>query len=433
MTQPVSHIAIFGAGLSGLAAYQRACDLGIDCVIDDDKPIAAPQIDTKDAVPFTRWDWTQLDALIISPGVPLSHPSPHAVVTAARAHNVEIISEIEFALRTGRWGKLVVITGTNGKSTTTALAGHILNEAGYDVAIGGNLGTPHSALRETETGITILELSSYQLESTPSLQPDIGCLLNITPDHLDRHGGLEGYIEAKKQVLSTLSGSSLGLIGADGPLVCNLHEWAERLPASVEIITTASLPYSLDNPYLAGAHNAQNAAFAARIAQSYGVSDDVIAAALANFVGLPHRLTPVAEIAGVSYVNDSKATNGDATSRALSAYQNIHWLAGGVAKEDGIGACLNYQGHIKAAYFYGQSASAFAEESGQQLPHSLYETMDDALKAAIKAANAGDVILLSPAAASFDQFDNFSARGSHFEALVMATASLPDKEVSHAR
>ena len=139
MTQPVSHIAIFGAGLSGLAAYQRARDLGIDCVIDDDKPIAAPQIDAKDAVPFSMWDWTQLDALIISPGVPLSHPSPHAVVTAARAHNVEVISEIEFALRTGQWGKLVVITGTNGKSTTTALAGHILNEAGYDVAVGGNL------------------------------------------------------------------------------------------------------------------------------------------------------------------------------------------------------------------------------------------------------------------------------------------------------
>ena len=433
MTQPVSHIAIFGAGLSGLAAYQRARDLGIKCVIDDDKPIAASQIDAKDAVPFSMWDWTQLDALIISPGVPLSHPSPHAVVTAARAHNVEVISEIEFALRTGQWGKLVVITGTNGKSTTTALAGHILNEAGYDVAVGGNLGTPHSALRETETGITILELSSYQLESTPSLQPDIGCLLNITPDHLDRHGGLEGYIEAKKQVLSTLSASSLGLIGADGPLVCDLHEWAQRLPASVEIITAASLPYSLENPYLAGAHNAQNAAFAARIAQSCGVSDDAIAAALANFIGLPHRLTPVAEIAGVSYVNDSKATNGDAASRALSAYQNIHWLAGGVAKEDGIGACLDHQDHIKAAYFYGQSASAFAEETGPKLPHSLYETMDDALKAAIKAAIAGDVILLSPAAASFDQFDNFSARGSHFVALVMATASLPNKEVSHAR
>ena len=163
------------------------------------------------------------------------------------------------------------------------------------------------------------------------------------------------------------------------------------------------------------------------------MSDDAIAAALANFIGLPHRLTPVAEIAGVTYVNDSKATNGDATSRALSAYQNIHWLAGGVAKEDGIGACLDHQDHIKAAYFYGKSASAFAEESGPKLPHSLYETMDDALKAAIKAAIAGDVILLSPAAASFDQFDNFSARGSHFEALVMATASLPDKEVSHAR
>lgn len=433
MTQTLSQIAIFGAGLSGLAAYQRACDLGINCVIDDDKPITASLVDAQDAVPFSQWDWTGLDALVISPGVPLSHPSPHAVVKAALSHDVEVISEIEFALRTGQWGKLVVITGTNGKSTTTALAGHILKEAGCDVAVGGNLGTAHSALRETETGITILELSSYQLESTPSLQPDIGCLLNITPDHLDRHGGIDGYIAAKKRVLSALSASSLGLIGADGPLVSALHDWAQSLPASIEIIDAASLPDTINNPYLAGAHNAQNAAFAARIAQSCGVSEQKIRDGLASFIGLPHRLTPVAEIAGVSYVNDSKATNGDAASRALSAYQNIHWLAGGVAKEDGIGACLDYQNHIKAAYFYGQSAGAFAQESGTTLDHSSYKTMDDALAAAQGAAIAGDVILLSPAAASFDQFDNFSARGSHFESLVMATTSQPDREVSHAR
>jgi len=367
-------IALFGAGLSGLAAYQRACDLGISCVIDDDHQKAHDAIAPSDFIAWQKWDFSELDALILSPGI---------------AH-------------TGHWGKLVIITGTNGKSTTTALTGHLLAQGGKNVGIGGNLGTPLCALDDRPDGITVLELSSYQLETTPSLAPHISALLNITPDHLDRHGGLDGYIAAKKKSLSACGPEALALIGDEGDIMADIIKW-------------------LDNPYLAGAHNAQNAAFAVAIARACGVSDADCSAGLASFVGLAHRLQPVGTINGISFVNDSKATNGDASAKALGAYQTIIWLAGGRAKADGLSACHSYFKNIHSAHFYGECADIFYDDFHQKaqghIPCTSHNTMDEAFSQATKNMPEEAVILLSPAAASFDQFANFGARGSHFEGL----------------
>lgn len=418
----MTQIAVLGAGLSGRAAYLRAQKLGIGCVIFDEHITAHNEIRPADFTHPDSWAWDQIDALILSPGIAHHHPAPHEVVGLAHKHHVEVISEVEFGLRTGQWGKLVVITGTNGKSTTTALTGHILAQSGLLVSVGGNLGTPLCALDEQPNGITVLELSSYQLETTPSLAPDITALLNITPDHLDRHGGLDGYVAAKQISLTALAEEGLALIGTDGPLIQETFQWAQNnLRCQIEEITSLSLDgLTITNPYLAGAHNHMNAAFASQIARACGLTDEAIQSALDAFIGLSHRLEPVASTSALRFVNDSKATNGDASAKALSAYQSIIWLAGGEAKAEGLEACQPYFGHVNSAHFYGSCAAAFYAQAKDAFICHQHETLDDAFASAVENVPQGSVILLSPAAASFDQFANFGARGDHFKALVSA-------------
>ena len=433
---PFTSIAIFGAGLSGRAAYQRAKMLGLKAVIADDHPIQDEVLSPSDCLPISEWAWDEIECLILSPGVAHSYPAPHKVVEMARAHDKPILSEVEFALRTGQWGQMVVITGTNGKSTTTALTAHILKEAGLSVSVGGNLGMPLSLLDEQdETGITVVELSSYQLDLSPSLAPAISAILNLSPDHLDRHGGFEGYKDAKLNALRALDEKGLGLIGDDSPAMQDIAQWAKtHCQADVMQINASSLaPCILDNQYLAGAHNAQNAAFAVSIARAFNVADKVIEKALNNFEGLAHRLRPVAHLGERIFVNDSKATNGDATARALGAYHNIIWLAGGLAKEDGLAQCLDHLSHVKSAYFYGESAAQFSQETAQHIKSSTHQTLDDAFDTAMDECPDRAVILLSPAAASFDQYPNFGARGDHFEALVHDYIASQKQERSHAR
>lgn len=436
------HIAVFGAGLSGRAAYQRALSLGVSCVIDDDSPIMHDAIAKSDICAWQEWDWSQIDALILSPGIAHNHPAPHPVASAARAHQTPIISEVEFGLSTGNWGKLVIITGTNGKSTTTALTGHLLasasTSANASVQIGGNLGTPLCALNEAPQvsgthHITVLELSSYQLETTPSLAPDITALLNITPDHLDRHGGLDGYIAAKKISLSACPREALALIGDEGPIMQEVLAWAkDTLPCHIQAISADDLhARPLDNPYLAGAHNAQNASFAIAIAKACGIKETAIHTGLASFVGLAHRLQPVGAADGIGFVNDSKATNGDATAKALGAYDDIIWLAGGQAKADGLTACRPFFDHIHRAHFYGSSAAEFYQDAAPHIHCTTHETLDEAFEMAVRDLPSKAVILLSPAAASFDQFPNFGARGDHFSALAKHFITTRHKEAAH--
>ena len=433
---PFTSIAIFGAGLSGRAAYQRAKMLGLKAVIADDHPIQDEALSSSDCLAISDWAWDEIECLILSPGVPHSYPAPHQVVEIARAHNKPILSEVEFALRTGQWGQMVVITGTNGKSTTTALTAHILKKAGLSVSVGGNLGMPLSLLDEQdETGITVVELSSYQLDLSPSLAPAISVILNLSPDHLDRHGGFEGYKDAKLNALRALDETGLGLIGDDSPAMQDIALWAKtHCQAEVKQINASSLaPCHLDNHYLAGAHNAQNAAFAAAIARALNVPDKVIEKALNSFEGLAHRLRPVAQVGQRTFVNDSKATNGDATARALGAYDNIVWLAGGLAKTDGLSQCLAYLDHVSSAYFYGEAASQFSQETADYITSSTHQTLDEAFGTAMNECPDRAVILLSPAAASFDQYPNFGARGDHFESLVHDYIASQKQERSHAR
>lgn len=429
MSKATQKFAIFGAGLSGLAAYRFALRLGFDVIIHDDNEANLATIDDAYIQQWQDWNWAEIDALILSPGIPHNFPAPHPVASKAIAENKEIISEIEFGLRYGNFGRLAIITGTNGKSTTTALSGHLLEQAGLKVAIGGNLGTALCDLPQSSDDITILELSSYQLELTPSLQPEIAALLNITPDHLDRHGGLQGYIHAKQKALSALPETGLGLIGNEGSLMADIISWSQSLPCQIQVIEAGT--DSIDNPYLAGAHNAQNAAFASAIARYFGLSDAQITQGLQSFIGLPHRLCPVGSYQDVTFVNDSKATNGDATARALSAYDNIIWIAGGRAKEDGLRLCQPYFDAVKAAHFFGESAALFSEQAQADIHCSIYDTLDDAFAGAVLNLEKDDIVLLSPAAASFDQFANFGARGRHFEALV--TNFINHKEAAHAR
>ena len=423
-------IGILGMGLSGSAVRERAQALGIKTVCWDDRQAEDSFISPE------HWPWPELDAVIISPGIPHLHPAPHPAAQMAKDNNVELISEIEFALRTGHGGdgkgpsaQFVVVTGTNGKSTTTALLGHLMDVARYPHAVGGNIGKPLCSLPVLpEGGVYLIEMSSYQLETTPSLNSDISILLNITPDHLDRHGGMTGYIHAKARALSAVREDGL-IITGDDDLCADARTHAARTDdnagTAAQIVITdvlmaeeMSRGAQMQNPALQGTHNTQNCVAVRMAGLRLGISEDVIDRAISDFSGLAHRMQPVGEMGGIRFINDSKATNGEAAARALASFTNIYWCAGGLAKEDGIAACLPYLDNVRRAYFYGRSGADFANVAQNQLPCSVHHTLDDAVGKALsdasEASGTQNIILLSPAAASFDQFTSFEARGRHF-------------------
>lgn len=411
----LASIAILGMGRSGLAVLKKALALNIAVVYFDDQNITDLSAELFRAP--EDWPWSSLDALVISPGIPHEFPAPHPAILLANKHGVQVISEIEFALQTGRQERFIAITGTNGKSTTTALTGHILTQAGLSARIGGNIGAPLTGLPDRGGDhIIVLELSSYQLETTPSLRAEIRVILNITPDHLDRHGGWEGYIRAKQSILTTADSDDLLILGPGDVL--------DRLAADstqhgqVIRLDKASLKEKQNNPALRGRHNQQNCAAARIICRQFGLTDDTINNAINSFTGLPHRLQPAGQVEHICFINDSKATNSEAAAKALASFKQIHWCAGGMAKEDGLSGCLPYLKNVCHGYFYGQCAEAFSEAVKGQINVSQHDTLEQAVNAAVKAAGQHtdneQVILLAPAAASFDQFANFEARGEAF-------------------
>ena len=443
-----NHIAILGMGRSGRAVLAACLADGISVTVYDDKG-ATKDIEAYFSS-FENWQMHKLDALVISPGIAHHHPAPHPAAQRCIEAGVPIISEVEFALRRGRAGRWISITGTNGKSTTTALIGHILDCAGRPCGIGGNIGAAVTALDAVgEDGVNVIELSSYQLEVTPSLNSDIAIIMNITPDHLDRHGGMQGYIRAKEQVLATLKPGGLAILGEGEALDALSDKYTRykdatdknarnkdarnkdagninltRLTASA-IKAEASHIASFNNLALTGLHNAQNCLAARMVCRALGLNDTEIDTGIASFAGLPHRLQPAGQINNILFVNDSKATNGEAAAHALASFENIHWCAGGIAKEDGLDACLPHLGHVVQTYLFGACARDFADSLQGQVPTSCFDTLDDALAAASASAQHSaqtdqQVILLSPAAASFDQFPSFEARGQHFCALAAA-------------
>jgi UDP-N-acetylmuramoylalanine--D-glutamate ligase len=463
-------IAIVGLGKSGVAAYEACRAAGIEAVLWDDNAAARKDLPTED---LTQADFSRFALLCLAPGIPLTHPAPHPTVVQARKAGCEVVCDIELFHRAHPGIKTIGITGTNGKSTTTALIGHILKVAGIESAVGGNIGEAALSLPELSAkGVYVFELSSYQLDLCPTFAPDIAVLINLAPDHLDRHGDMAGYIAAKKKIFR---GKGVGIVGLD-------DDWSREVYGEVANSARKNIPVSCLSPLaegvsvtpdgilkdngrtitdlkpfktLQGQHNWQNAAMAYAACSAYfdiakyphpnllpegegtkkrstpplplgegrGEGTSAIIEGLKTFPGLAHRQNIVATLAGITYINDSKATNDQAAAMALRTYDPIYWIAGGKAKDGGYGDCEKYIRHVRHAFLIGDAQEKMAAWlKTQNTPFTLSSTLDKAVAAAHalaqqeKCENA--VVLLSPACASFDQFKNFEHRGEVFADLV---------------
>ncbi|MFP5078175.1 UDP-N-acetylmuramoyl-L-alanine--D-glutamate ligase [Rhizobium sp. YIM 134829] len=447
-------VALFGLGGSGLATARALVAGGAEVLAWDDNAesvakAAAEGIGTAD---LRTVDWSGIAALILSPGVPLTHPQPHWSVLLASPLGVDIIGDIELFARERRAhapdAPLICITGTNGKSTTTALIAHILKTSGRDTQLGGNIGTAVLTLAPlTPERFYVVECSSYQIDLAPSLHPSAGILLNLTPDHIDRHGTMENYAAVKARLVLA---SETAIVGDDDDFCRAIAADLEtkdrrvlrisrdhRVPAGLYALGTI-LHESGDGgdaivtdlagiETLRGSHNAQNAAAAIAACLAVGLSRDEILAGLSSFPGLKHRMQPIARRGAVTFVNDSKATNADAAAPALSSYDRIYWIAGGVAKEGGIEPLRPFFPKIAKAYLIGQAAEAFAATLGDAVPFARSGTLEAAVaEAAADAEQAGEpaAVLLSPACASFDQYKNFEMRGDAFVGHVAGLAGV---------
>ena len=480
-------IAVFGLGRSGLTAARALKAGGALPVLWDDSVSSRMQAEAEGFTveDLTGADWSGFAALVLSPGAPLTHPKPHWTVGKAIAAGVEVLGDVELfarataALPEGQRPRVVAITGTNGKSTTTALLGWVLKQAGLTVHVGGNIGIGVLALPAPTPGaVYVIEVSSYQLDLTTSFAPDVAILTNISPDHLDRHGGMDGYVAAKARIFQAQGPDGLALAGVD-------ESWGRTIAAALAAVdrhvTTVSTsvhpreggdPGLSDHPQagrlssersdsagkpragvsafagmhgieagdgvlklegepgidltsarsLPGRHNAQNAAFAYASARALGVSHDATVKGLLTFPGLAHRMEEVGRLGRVRFINDSKATNADAARQALSSYPRSFWIAGGRAKAGGIDDLEDLFPRVVEAFLIGEAAGPFAARLGET-PHRISGDMATAVREATEAAAAtgrDEVVLLSPASASFDQYPDFEARGEAFRAAVQA-------------
>lgn len=396
--------AVFGLGKSGLASVEYLGEKLAYCW-DDNSTHSSPKFIHPD-----QWDWEKIDALILAPGIPLTHPAPHYIVVAAHANNTPVICDVEILWQDNQQAKFIGITGTNGKSTTTALLAHVLANNGLDVAVGGNLG--QAALTLGKHDYYIIEMSSYQLDLIEKTRLNIAIWLNTTPDHLDRHGDMAGYIAAKYRIFK--NDNDVKIIGVDDETGRNnLAQNNGAIPISREdsLGEFGNLP---------GKHNVQNIAAVFAACRALNIPDEKITSAILSFPGLEHRLEFVTKKNGIKFINDSKATNAESAACALEAFNNIHWLAGGVAKAGGITSLEPLFPRIKKAYLFGQAASEFANTLEGKTEYEVFDTLESATKAAMQSAanDEQSTILLSPACASFDQFKNFEERGEQFKKIV---------------
>jgi len=443
-------VVVMGLGKSGLSAAASLRAGGAKVEVWDDKAASLAEGVAKG---FTAFDAQAMDlagvrVIVWSPGIPHGFPKNHALATKARAANIPLVCDVDLLVEAQRDAKVVAITGTNGKSTTTALTAHLFTEAGRKTCVGGNLGIPALDLEPLERdGTYVLELSSYQLELVPHLACDTAVLLNITPDHLDRHGGMDGYIAAKRRIFDGQRAPATAIVGIDDEISAGLCEGLRKVgkhrvvPISVKKAVAGGV-YVIDGvlcdatngaavevidlntlPRLPGAHNWQNAAAATAAALSQGIGREQIAAGLKTFPGLKHRQELVLVKDNVAFVNDSKATNADATEKALICYQNIYWIAGGQAKEGGITPLASLFPRIRHTFLIGEAAAAFAETLKGKATFDRYETMEEAIaeagKMALAEKQAGATVLLSPACASWDMFKSFEHRGDVFRDTVL--------------
>lgn len=442
-------VGVFGLGRSGNATVDALVRGGADVLAWDDAPAAADKA-RAEGLPVVNLhgvDFATLDSFVLSPGVPLTHPEPHWSVRKALACGVEIIGDTEILARelAGTGAKLVAITGTNGKSTTTALAGHVLASAGLDVEIGGNIGTAALLLPAPVAGkVYVIELSSYQIDLMPSLKPDVGILMNLTPDHLERHGDMENYAAVKARMFALQDNHDLAGISLDDKWCAGIAAAAAKHTdlSSFSVIGTDAAVISdgetvsdtrdgtsvalLQARALRGAHNAQNACAAFIIARRLGLDGNQIEQGFNSFPGLEHRMEEIGSAGRVVFINDSKATNADAAEKALSSFERIYWIAGGQTKQGGIAELQPHFRRIAKAYLIGQDAALLADTLEGKAPYVICESMAAAVGQAARdaAADTSDLdevaVLLSPACASFDQYPNFEVRGDDFRACVLA-------------
>ena len=442
-------VAVLGLGRSGLSASLALTAGGADVVAWDDSAgqRSGAQSHGIKIENFLETGLSRVSSLVVSPGIPLRHPVAHPVVEMARSSSVEIVGDIDLLARSVCGPRLVGITGTNGKSTVTALLGHLMGCAGENVQVGANIGKPALSLDPLESsGSFVLELSSFQLDLLTTAIFDVGVWINLSPDHLERHGGLEGYIRAKKNLFERWTDSSAAVIGVDDSVSADLAESLRQdgIGMVIPISSKGPVPggvYSVDGqlyddldggpvvvadlqsiPSLRGPHNWQNAAAAFAAARVCGLSLRSAAGGLANFAGLPHRQEEVAVCDGISYVNDSKATNMLAAAQALACHTSIYWIAGGRAKDLELDSLEHLLSRVVHVFLIGEAAGPFSEKLSEHVPYTISVTLDVAVAQARKAAmadgNEKSVVLLSPACSSFDQFDDFEARGDAFRVLV---------------
>ncbi len=447
-------VAVFGLGGSGLASASALLAGGADVVACDDNAASVekarmagiPTANLRDA------DWSKISSLVLAPGVPLTHPAPHWVVALAQKVGVEAIGDVELFARERRHiapgAPFVAITGTNGKSTTTALIAHLAASAGMDAQLGGNIGTAILSLAPPAMSrVHVIECSSYQIDLAPSLDPSIGILINLSEDHLDRHGTMEHYAAVKARLVAGVPGEGTAVIGVD-------DAWCQKIAVQVaqsgKHVVRISVRRKLTSGLfvdgekilgagdgsdetiaelggigsLRGLHNAQNAACASAAALALGLQPPAIQAGLRSFPGLAHRMEEVGRRGAVLFVNNSKATNANSTAQALACFDDIFWIAGGRPKTGGIESLRDFFPRIRKAYLIGEAAPDFAATLGGAAPHDITGTLDKAVVAAARDAEASGarepVVLLSPACASFDQYRNFELRGDAFRDLVRA-------------
>lgn len=450
------NVALFGLGVSGLPAARSLIAGGCALVAWDDNPkscdvAAQAGIHVAD---LKSEDWTQIDALILAPGVPLTHPEPHWTVKLAKKFDVPIIGDVEIfererAARAPK-SRLVAVTGTNGKSTTTALIAHTLEALGESVGLGGNIGRAVLELEDVhDDAVYVIEYSSYQIDLTPGLKPDAGLLLNLSPDHLDRHGTMAHYAEVKARLVMAAAQNGVAIIGVDDQYCIDIAKEIESTgntivrisvehPVSDGVYARDGILYECHDGIeskvgdlfgadaLRGDHNAQNAAAAYATARHFGYEPKAILHALKSFPGLAHRMEPLGKVGSVQFVNDSKGTNADATAHALQSFDNIFWIAGGRAKSGGIEPLSPFFGRIRHAFLIGEAAEIFAKTLSGKVSFTISGDLVSAVRDASRAAQefsrasqgAPSVVLLSPAAASFDQYRSFEVRGDAFRNAV---------------
>lgn len=451
-------VALFGLGNSGLLSARALAAGGAEVIAFDDAPLKVEQAQAAGIATrnLSELDWSTIAALILAPGVPLTHPMPHWSVARAHLEGVEVIGDIELFCReraaSGLNCPLVAITGTNGKSTTTALIAHLINHAGGDAQMGGNIGVPALALEPfADSRFYVLEVSSYQIDLAPSLRATVGILLNVSPDHLDRHGSMENYAALKTLLVAQVEPGGTAVIGVDDKYT---RSAAERLDRAGRTVVRVSVAGPLRDGFYAdgssivrgaagkahpvaqlagigslrGAHNAQNAACAVAACVALGFDLPAIQKGLVSFPGLAHRMqtigTKTTAGGNVLYVNDSKATNADSAAKALASFHDIFWIAGGKPKTGGIESLAEYWPRIRKAYLIGEAADEFARTLDGKVDYEITGLLSLAVDSATRDAEAAGlkeaVVLLSPACASFDQYPNFEVRGKAFHDLVLA-------------